>query len=83
MSSEHHCKPLQEGEEGQEEEAKEEESKEEEQDKEEELHDECAGSFPDSMYPPPLVLNKEVPDDLPGQADQEQPPDEWYCPHCC
>jgi hypothetical protein len=70
MSSEHRRNPWQEGEEGKEEEAKEEESKEEETKEEEEdrldgIYDECAGSFPDLVYPPPPVLEEEVPDDLP------------------
>jgi hypothetical protein len=72
MSSEDHHKPLPEGEDKPEEEAKEEESKEEDQDKkEEELHNECSGCFPDSVYPPPPVLEEEVPDGHPHQKEQD------------
>jgi hypothetical protein len=62
--------------------AKVEETKEEEEERLDGIYDACAGSFPDSCYPPPPVLEEERPEDLPIQVDQEEPSDEWYCPHC-
>jgi hypothetical protein len=56
---------------------------EEEEAKEEEPWDECEGSFPDSHYPPPPNLEEQIPNDLPQEENQEQPPeDEWFCLHC-
>jgi hypothetical protein len=72
MSSEHRCLSQEE---------KEEEAKEEL--KEEEPFDVCEGSFPDSNYPPPPILEEQAPGNLPCAEDQEMPAeDEWFCPHC-
>jgi hypothetical protein len=86
-SSKHRRDSSQEGQEGKKKKAKEEDEKVEETKEEEEkrldaIYDPCAGSFPDSCYPPPPVLEEERPEDLPLQVDQDEPCDEWYCKHC-
>jgi hypothetical protein len=65
----------------QDEEKTKEEAKEEET-KEEEPWEECKGSFPDSCYPtPPPNFEERMPDNMPP-TEEEEPKDEWYCPHC-
>jgi RNA polymerase subunit RPABC4/transcription elongation factor Spt4 len=69
------------------EEVKEEAIKEEVEDKgdisdREDILDVCEG-YPDSVYPTPLVIEDQIPDDHPLQVNQELPPeDEWYCQAC-
>ena len=59
-----------------------EETKEEETEVEQ-PYDVCEGSFPDSHYPPPPILEEEMPDDLPQEENEETPTeDEWLCLLC-
>ena len=59
-----------------------EDAKEEEAEKEQ-PYDECEGSFPDNHYPPPPILEEQIPDDLPKEGNQETPADdEWLCLRC-
>jgi hypothetical protein len=76
MASEHHPQLglKEEQEEENEETKKEEETKGES--KEEEPWDECEGYFPDT-YPPPPLLEEQVPDDLPRAEDEETPAEDY------
>jgi hypothetical protein len=64
-SSKHHRDSSQEGKKkkAKEEEEKVEETKEEEEKRVDAIYDPCAGSFPDSCYPPPPVLKEERPEE--------------------
>jgi hypothetical protein len=45
--------------------------------------DQCVGSFPDSHYSNPPVLEEQVPEDLPKEENEERPAeDEWHCQAC-
>jgi hypothetical protein len=85
MSSEHRCQLGQQDDEEESKEKKEDYKEERQEYKEESIEpwDQCAGSFPDSVYPTPPVLEEQVPEDLPKEENEEPPAeDEWHCPVC-
>jgi hypothetical protein len=65
-----------------EEETKEENKVEAQEEERMEIFDECRGVFPDSCYPDPPFLEKQVPEDHPVQESQEQQEEAGYCDIC-